>query len=474
MSSKLWSSSSLGKTENLTTNISNAPSNPKPFDSGHIIYLEIQSETKGQLDYISPEALSAPSLLGTGTSFQVNRELFRRKGGVDYYVAVKRVVTKTMSNEELQKRLSVVKRELRVLMHPPLRTHSCVVSILGYGYIMNASQNIAPYLVLEFSAHGTLAQYLQTCNIPLEERRELALDVAVALRSLHDCQIIHGDIKMDNVLVFDSADDLNKRPQLAKLADFGSSFFEDDFKTSRLVQYHGTTKYNAPEVVPRNGPGVRTGDSSPDMFKRADVYSFGLLLLEVILEGRSFIDKAWLGYGTDSSNTSDEEVSIGEELAFLERVTLLEEDSLLRLATGLVSPAPHHTDLNTMDPVVHTLMLCLKDDAQKRGSMTQVTKTLAQGINEERLRDTRPSVLMSGPMTLSNPSISLSERSSEEFNPLQPSSSGNLIVRRAEPDVGMTEKGKRTELRSDPIVSAGVNPLFSGYHQVEVDMFKVS
>lgn len=480
MSSALWPSSSLDITGSLAADRPKALSNVKPEDKGNIVYSEIQAEAKGELNIIDPETLSNPSPLGSGTSFQVDRVLFRRQGAPDYYVAVKRVITRKMATEDLYKSLSVIKRELRVLMHPPLRAHSCIISILGYGHSIDASQNSVPYLVMEFSDHGTLTQYLQRCDIPLDERRELALDVGMALRSLHDCQIIHGDVKMDNVLVFDSTDDLLGRPQLAKLADFGSALFEDDFVVRRSVQYLGTTKYNAPEIALREGPGVRNVESSEDMFKLADVYSFGLLLLGTILDGENFIDTAWLGQDVDPSITKDRAASMNAELAFLNKATLLKEDSLLGLATGFASRLPPDANPGIIDSVSQALTLCLRDDAHQRGSMAQVTKFLAQGTTENRPTSTHASTRMISPMTSSSTKSSLHRKKGGSHclqpSPLESSTSGRLIIRLANPGherAGAREHIASTKSRSGPIASMIVDPP-SQYRPMEVDMFKVS
>ncbi|KAF2445435.1 hypothetical protein P171DRAFT_484116 [Karstenula rhodostoma CBS 690.94] len=107
----------------------------EPGAIGNALFPEINAETKGDLGYISPENLQYPKFLGRGTSFSVTREVFHRPGATDYYVAVKRVILSTRTPAKLEQRLSVIRRELRVLMHPHLRSHSCITAILGYGYL---------------------------------------------------------------------------------------------------------------------------------------------------------------------------------------------------------------------------------------------------------------------------------------------------------------------------------------------------
>ena len=141
-------------------------------------------------------------------------------------------------------------RELRVLTHPPFRNYECLIEALAYGC---PELGVYPYLVVDYADHGTLAEYLQRITPPVDQCRHLALDVAVGLQALHHSEIVHGDLKPDNVLVFDCA---GERQQVAKLADFGASIFEVDFDDGP-VSYRGTARYNPPKQEGRFGTQAR-------------------------------------------------------------------------------------------------------------------------------------------------------------------------------------------------------------------------
>jgi serine/threonine protein kinase len=127
--------------------------------------------------------------------------------------------------------------ELRIMRHLPLQFHPNIAEVFGYGWHQSSGDQredsgaeaaatqyqIMPYLLVPYAAHGTFRDYLRSSSSDVPHRfKEILLgDVASALSSLHSCGIVHGDIKLDNVIIFSSWD----RPSatIAKLTDFGHS-----------------------------------------------------------------------------------------------------------------------------------------------------------------------------------------------------------------------------------------------------------
>jgi serine/threonine protein kinase len=65
----------------------------------------------------------------------------------------------------------------------------------------------------------------------------MAGDVTAGLTALHQCDIIHGDLKLDNIVVMHSWD----RPPgaIAKICDFGHSIILAGDK--KHLKYYGTS-----------------------------------------------------------------------------------------------------------------------------------------------------------------------------------------------------------------------------------------
>ncbi|KAK7413016.1 hypothetical protein VNO78_04836 [Psophocarpus tetragonolobus] len=125
-------------------------------------------------------------------------------------------------------------------------------------------------LVYEYIENGSLDKYLFSQNkiIGFERLHEIAVGTGKGIAYLHEeCQqrIIHYDIKPGNILL-----DGNLNP---KLADFGLAKLCNRENTHlTMTRGRGTPGYAAPELWMPNFPVTR----------KCDVYSFGMLLFEII------------------------------------------------------------------------------------------------------------------------------------------------------------------------------------------------
>ena len=87
-------------------------------------------------------------------------------------------------------------------------SHPNVVQVFDHGY-----EGIAGYIVMDYIPYGSLRHYI--CQHGILSRRQalqICLDIAKALLAAHQVNVIHRDIKPDNILL---------HPNGAKLTDFG-------------------------------------------------------------------------------------------------------------------------------------------------------------------------------------------------------------------------------------------------------------
>jgi serine/threonine protein kinase len=135
-------------------------------------------------------------------------------------------------------------------------------------------------LVYEYMEHGALDAYLAGRGrdvVGLPALRDIAVGVARGIRYLHEeCQqkIVHYDIKPGNVLL-DGA-------LTPKVADFGLARLVNRADTHVSVSgIRGTPGFAAPEMWMQSG-----------VTEKCDVYSFGMLLLEMVGRRRNFDEAA--------------------------------------------------------------------------------------------------------------------------------------------------------------------------------------
>jgi serine/threonine protein kinase len=180
-------------------------------------------------------------------------------------------------------RIWQVLEEIQIMMHPPIAQCMNVLLVKGFGWDYVGGKTTTPSLVVEFAQHGNLRQCLKAQPKKSEsERWDLLSSVSKGLLVLHRCGIVHGDVKMENILVSDGPNGTI----VPKIADFGSSIITTSGK--EYYPYWGTDIYNAPEVRV-SGSG---GNSVPrQQLVHCDVWAFGLLCLEVALYGQCYLDE---------------------------------------------------------------------------------------------------------------------------------------------------------------------------------------
>ncbi|GAB4833971.1 hypothetical protein Ancab_032221 [Ancistrocladus abbreviatus] len=237
-------------------------------------------------------------------------------------------------------------------------------------------------LVYEFLENSSLASFVlgsrsQRAVLDWPKRAAICRDTACGLAFLHDetCPpIVHRDIKASNILL-----DACFRP---KIGDFGLAKLFPDNVTHLSTQVAGTMGYLAPEYALLG-----------QLTKKADVYSFGVLMLEII------------------SGSSSSKAAFGEDLLILVEWTwkLNKQGRLLDIVDPELTQYPEDEVIR----FIKVALFCTQAASNLRPSIKQVVEMLSKEVHLNVKLLTEPGVLMGRSSLQSGSGSSLESLSSQ-------------------------------------------------------------
>ncbi|XP_059308702.1 proline-rich receptor-like protein kinase PERK9 [Lycium ferocissimum] len=279
-------------------------------------------------------------LVEATNDFSANNELGKGGFGSVYkgyladgrYVAVKQLnIGGSQGEREFRAEVEIISR-----IH-----HRHLVSLVGYCISENKR-----LLVYDYVSNNTLYFHLHAQGRPVmhwETRVRIAVGAARGIAYLHeDCypRIIHRDIKSSNILLDDNFE--------ARVSDFGLAKLAQDAESHITTRVVGTFGYMAPEYA-----------STGKLTEKSDVYSYGVVLLELIT-GRKPVD---------TSQPSGQENLVEWARPLLSRALEKEEFDLLadpRLQKSYVG--------SEMFRMIEAAASCVRHSSSKRPAMGQIMR----------------------------------------------------------------------------------------------------
>ncbi|KAK3145912.1 hypothetical protein QOZ80_3BG0259120 [Eleusine coracana subsp. coracana] len=344
-----WPAPPQPNNDTASSDVFSSPPPPSPHEAmgligtGTFTYEELAAATGN---------FAQVNLLGQGGFGYVHRGVL--PGG--RAVAVKQLKAGSGQGErEFQAEVDIISR-----VH-----HRHLVSLVGY-CIAGARR----VLVYEFVPNKTLEFHLHGKGQPVMDwatRLRIALGAAKGLAYLHeDChpRIIHRDIKSANILLDNKFE--------AMVADFGLAKLTSDNNTHVSTRVMGTFGYLAPEYA-----------SSGKLTEKSDVFSYGVMLLE-LLTGRRPID-------TGTANSFLEDSFVDWARPALSRA-LADGDY-----DGVADPRlDGNYDPVEMARLVASAAASVRHSAKKRPKMSQIVRALEGDMSLEDLNEgMRPGQSMS-------------------------------------------------------------------------------
>ncbi|KAF8502442.1 ras guanine nucleotide exchange factor domain-containing protein [Gautieria morchelliformis] len=137
------------------------------------------------------------------------------------------------------------------------------------------------YAVSPWMEHRDAIKYVE--NNPNADRLKLLREVATGLEFLHNHGVVHGDLRAANILISDT--------EAACITDFGLSVIleeEGEMQSTQTPDNHGNSRWMAPELIKPELIGL----SAVKPNKATDVWSYGMLCLEILTGKCPFHDRA--------------------------------------------------------------------------------------------------------------------------------------------------------------------------------------
>ncbi|OMP03658.1 hypothetical protein CCACVL1_02322 [Corchorus capsularis] len=230
--------------------------------------------------------------------------------------------------------------------------HRNLVKLWGF-----CAENEHKILVYEYVENGSLDKILfkdssSTWVLGWDQRYNIALGTAKGLLYLHEeCLewVLHCDVKPQNILI-----DAHFEP---KVADFGMSMLFKDGNDTGFSRVRGTRGYLAPEWM-----------MNLKIDAKADVYSYGILVLE-LLTGKS------ASAGVESENECSDLVELVTKM--------IREEQVEKIIDPKLQGKYNKEQFKRM---VEVALLCVKDDRNARPAMSKVVHLL-HGHHDESKSD---------------------------------------------------------------------------------------
>ncbi|XAR53377.1 Non-specific serine/threonine protein kinase [Bertholletia excelsa] len=303
-------------------------------DLGVFTYKELEEATNGFQEVI-----------GKGAFATVYKGILEAKDGM--VVAVKKLDGLERENKkEFKAEVSAISGT----------NHKNLVRFIGY---CEEGQHLL--LVYEFMRNGSLSSFLfQSPRPNWYTRVQIAFGVARGLYYLHEecnCQIIHCDIKPQTILLDGQLE--------ARISDFGLAKLLKADKSQTTTAIRGTRGYVALEWF-----------ANKPITTKVDVYSFGIMLLEIICCRRNF----------EAEGKTEKEMVL-EDWAYKcykeRRLELLVEND-----------AEAMNDMNGVEKFVMIALWCTQEDPSLKPTMKTVSLML-EGVLEAPVPPDPPSFVRS-------------------------------------------------------------------------------
>ncbi|XP_044970738.1 cold-responsive protein kinase 1-like [Hordeum vulgare subsp. vulgare] len=227
--------------------------------------------------------------------------------------------------------------------------------LLVYEYMKNKSLDKILFAAADAPAPASAPPFLNW-----RTRHQIIIGIGRGLQYLHEesnLRIVHRDIKASNILLDDKFQ--------PKISDFGLARFFPEDQTYLSTAFAGTLGYTAPEYAIRG-----------ELTVKADTYSFGVLVLEII------------------SSRKNTDLNLPNEMQYLPEHAwrLYEQSKILELVDGRVQGGEGFEEKEVM-LVCQIALLCVQPYPNSRPAMSEVVRMLTMKTDQSIPAPAKPAFL---------------------------------------------------------------------------------
>ncbi len=239
---------------------------PGPDDASSDVEKTTDYQTKSEAGGVIAGRYTLQEKIGEGGMGEVwvakQTEPVKRK------VALK-LIKRGMDSKAVLQRFEQERQALAMMDHPH------IAKVLDGGLTPNGQ----PFFVMELVNGLPLSKFCDEARLTTDERLELFVPICQAVQHAHQKGIVHRDLKPANILVTI----IDGKP-IPKIIDFGvakatAGRLTDESMSTQFGAVVGTFEYMSPE---------QAGFSGVDVDTRADIYSLGVILYELLTGLRPF------------------------------------------------------------------------------------------------------------------------------------------------------------------------------------------
>jgi serine/threonine-protein kinase len=178
----------------------------------------------------------------------------------------RKVALKIMRRELLSNARAVERFQREATVASDLQ-HPNIVRIEDFCVLANGS----PCLAMEWLDGECLGERLEDGPMPIGDAVTIAAQICAGLTAAHEVDVIHRDLKPDNIYLTEGPRGEHGAP-LAKILDFGiAKFINDVSPVTKAGMLMGTPHYVSPEQA-----------HALPLDARTDIYSLGVMLYEMV------------------------------------------------------------------------------------------------------------------------------------------------------------------------------------------------